>query len=96
MASELTVILHGDRWRLADVEKNVAWAKTVKWTKSKWLPRAEQIQKDDRHDHCQICWWALYFTEKEEEGTGYKDEASRLWLCLECYDLFVKESVQSS
>jgi hypothetical protein len=96
MTTEPIVIIHGDPWNLADIKDNIAWAKTINWTRSKWKPNAKLVESGWKHDHCGICWWTLGASEKEAEGTGYTDQSSYNWLCLECYDLFVKDSAASA
>jgi hypothetical protein len=41
------------------------------------------------HDHCDICWWTLSASEKEECGTGYTDGLGN-WLCTECFQQFIE------
>jgi Zn-finger protein len=41
------------------------------------------------HDHCDICWWTISVSEKEEDGTGYTDGRGN-WLCMDCHDRFVQ------
>jgi hypothetical protein len=65
MASEPTVVIHGANWRLADIRENIAWAKTKKWTRAKWKPRAALVGK-------------LSKTKREYYGQAYNPQDSDL------------------
>ena len=44
-----------------------------------------------KKDHCPICNWELFESEKEpHHGTGYTN--GRDWVCTECYQKFLSES----
>ena len=40
------------------------------------------------HDHCSICWFTLYDSEKHDENTGWTDGKGN-WLCVECHTQFI-------
>ena len=42
------------------------------------------------HDHCEICWWDLFQGPDEEHSTGYSD--NRGWVCIECYNQFLRDA----
>ena len=49
------------------------------WHIEKWQTKNES----NKHDHCRICWQAIYETNNEIEGTGYTNGYD--WLCQKCY-----------
>jgi hypothetical protein len=81
---EHTVEIHGDIWKIADIQDDIAWCKEQTWTPSTY-------SKDGDHDHCSICWWALTVSDDPNVGRGYITGKKR-WLCSECYDKFIKKA----
>jgi len=107
-----TVKIHGDDWKLSDIQDEIDWCKKQSWVQKKWKAtqalihknggRASQYlgQKFDPekidlvedgwdHDHCLICWHTLFDSEEKEDNSGRTDGNGN-WVCLECYDQFLK------
>lgn len=53
--------------------------------KSEWhLEKWRVDEKSERtHDHCVICWQAIYETENQAEGLAYTNGYK--WVCQKCY-----------
>ncbi|WP_395345331.1 hypothetical protein PN836_010235 [Ningiella sp. W23] len=79
------VFIHGEKWAYSDIEEDIEWAKTNHWSRQLW--KSESAVLD--HEHCQICWWTFYCTDKEEHGTAFKNEEGNTWVCTECYERFI-------
>ncbi|MFY0677728.1 MAG: hypothetical protein JXR18_10615 [Neptuniibacter sp.] len=62
---------------LTQAPKNSGSAVKVKLIKNGW-----------EHEHCQICWWKIFVSEKQEVGTGYSN--GKIWVCTECYEQFIE------
>ena len=80
------VTIHGAEWKKEDVKEPIAWAKTKVWNKKLWS--SDSLTWD--HDHCQICWWKLYESEDTDHGFGYHNKENDNWVCIECYQKFLK------
>jgi hypothetical protein len=42
------------------------------------------------HDHCEVCWKTLCENNEECETSGFV--SGNKWLCISCYNSFIKES----
>jgi len=76
--------IHGDQWKLADIQENVEWSKKQVWGGKKY-------ENPNDHEHCLICCWTIFKSETYEDGYGYNCGDSN-WLCTECYGKLVKNS----
>ena len=78
--SEL-IEIHGQQWKLSDIQEDIEWSKKQKWEHKKY-------EKTNDHDHCIICCWTIFDSENEIDGFGYFLRGST-WLCTECYNKFL-------
>ena len=78
------VTIHGDQWKVEDIQEPVEWAKGESWEKVSW----SSVEHNDDHGHCQVCWWTLFDSEVLENGEGYIS-GKHNWLCTECYEQFI-------
>jgi Zn-finger protein len=76
------VEMHGTAWKFKDIEDNVEWSKQQTW-------QLKQYDNHKDHEHCLICYWTIGVSDSPETGEGYFYGGST-WLCLECYEKFVK------
>ncbi len=65
----------GEELQLEEIEE----LKKQEWHLAKWTP----INTKHTHDHCRICWQALYEERDEAEVFGYTDGYD--WVCQKCY-----------
>ena len=77
-----TVEIHGDLWKLEDIQDDIEWAKSQRWL-------FKRYENADDHEHCLICYWTIQSSGNLDESTGYYFGGST-WLCNECYIKFVK------
>lgn len=77
------VEIHGEQWKLDDIQESVEWIKKQNWHFKKY-------DKLNDHDHCLICYWTIHSSDNSEDGSGYFYGGST-WLCTECYSKFVKK-----
>jgi len=75
------VEIHGDKWKLKDIENNVEWSKQQVWQFKKY-------DNNNDHDHCLICMWTIFVTDDHNSGEAYFHGGST-WLCKECYNKFI-------
>jgi hypothetical protein len=54
--------------------------KTIKW-------QSKNYNQNDSHDHCSICWEAIYGEMDYMEGQSQQEK--NIPLCLECYNRYV-------
>ncbi len=59
----MCVTIHGDKWKLVDIEGAVAWAREREWVKLKWVKRAALSSKGRVSDY---------------DGQGYEPESAKL------------------
>ena len=45
------VTIHGDKWKWADIQESVAWARNQQWKKQKWVARASLVSKGSTSDY---------------------------------------------
>lgn len=64
---EKFVTIHGDKWKSKDVEEPIEWARTQKWEKRKWHPRATLVSKGKTSDYVGQKYNSEY-TKLEEDG----------------------------
>ena len=77
------VEIHGDQWKLSDIQENIEWGKQQSWEYKKY-------DNPSDHEHCLICYWTIFEAEGRSEGYGYFFEGS-IWLCTECYGKFIEK-----
>lgn len=78
-----------ERWKpsAALVHKN--GGRVSLYTGQQYDPeKIELVEHGWSHDHCEICWFALRDSDKDEENTGWTD-GEHAWLCLECHEKFI-------
>lgn len=78
------VKIHGDEWKLSDIQENVDWCKEQQW-------RLMKYDNPNDHEHCLICYWTIFKSENCEDGFGYYYGGST-WLCTECYAKFISKA----
>ena len=80
---EITVVIHGDTWKLVDIQEDIDWCKAQDWSSATYTRNGD-------HHHCSICWWTLNVSADPAIGNGYVTGTnSRVWLCTECFDQFI-------
>jgi len=62
--------------QLEDIEE----LRKSEWHLEKWRANGKP---EHTHNHCGICWQAIYETENQAEGFGYTDGYD--WICQKCY-----------
>jgi hypothetical protein len=45
------VTIHGDKWKWADIQESVEWARNQQWKKQKWVARAALVSKGSTSDY---------------------------------------------
>jgi len=80
--NEPMVIIHGKSWKQSEIQENVDWSATQVWNRLKY-------DKNNNHEHCTICYWAIGVSEDSERGYGYNTTGNH-WLCCECYQKFIQ------
>ena len=78
-----TVEIHGEQWKLEDIQENIEWAKSQHWSHKKY-------ENTEGHEHCLICYWTIFSSENPDDSSAYHFGGST-WLCNECYTKFIKE-----
>ena len=82
-----TVEIHGDSWKLADIEADIDWCK-----KQIWELKSYQVPND--HAHCSICWWSIVIPANPEIGIAYCSSETK-WICQECFHKFINQGIAS-
>ena len=78
-----------ERWRPSAALVHKKGGVVSLYTGQKFDPNKITLANDGwNHDHCEICWFALHDSDKEEENTGWTD-GHHAWLCSECYEQFI-------
>ena len=78
------------KWSPSPALTDKSGTKSTKYRGQKYNSKYTKYEKDGwDHDHCEICWWTLHESEKEESNTGYTNGYN--WICSECYEQFIKE-----
>jgi hypothetical protein len=44
------VAIHGDKWKWADIQESVEWARLQQWEKRKWVARPALVSKEGISD----------------------------------------------
>ena len=77
-------------WKPSDALVHKKGGVTSLYVGQKFDPKYIDLIKDGwTHDHCEICWWTLFNSEKTEENSGYSN-GRRSWLCSECFEKLVR------
>jgi len=75
--------IHGDDWKLSDVQEDIDWCVSQQWTLQKYA-------KTGDHAHCSVCWWTIGVSEDPDMGEAYWTQSNH-WLCKECHSKFIKK-----
>ncbi len=74
------VIIHGDKWKIDDINESVEWAREQKWHKQKWLTRKALVSKRCISDYKGQKFNSKY-TELVENGWSH-DHCEICWWTL--------------
>lgn len=84
------------RWQPTPALVHKKGGRTSQYVGQKFDPDKIDLVEDGwTHDHCAVCWHALFDGEKEEDNTGWTD-GNRNWLCSECHDKLIETSAEQS
>jgi hypothetical protein len=77
------------KWKATPALVNKKGGRISHYYGQKYDPeKIDYVENGWTHDHCAICWFTIFDSDKQEENTGWTDGKGN-WLCLECYDQFI-------
>lgn len=74
------VSIHGDKWKIFDINEQIKWAREQVWKKQKWLPRAALVSKGKTSEYVGQSYRPEY-TRLVEDGWSH-DHCEICWWSL--------------
>ena len=79
------VSIHGDEWKISDIDEQIEWARAQVWVKRKWLPRAALVSKGKTSEYVGQSYRPEY-TKLVEDGWNHDHCEICCWSLYEADD----------